>query len=370
MDWSSFYTEAYAQGAKIDVSALEIKGTSSGGSGAFFAVVGIMACFILLGYLYNRYHYRKASGIGLKYLERKSAIRPNIQRSISGKAKMLAIDLARAAHTKSSYLLADNRSFEKAVDKVMRSAPSHPILGRVRELRGDLGFIFFNRRVLFLSSKMLQPGQKLRVSITYKERSQSFVATLLNSTENDFWITPPTVKGKSINISRLKSLEFRVFRKGDGEFQFVCELLNQIQEPTHAVVVKHTSTINRLRKRESDRFRLRFKRKLRVLPFVDKISSVGVGQSSVSVIGIVEDISIGGMKFIAQKLPDSAAIGVLVMFELKEAKIKQGIHGNIVKINRKKADRIAVHVQFYNMSELNRLHLNRFLNSQSAKKIQ
>ncbi len=84
---------------------------------------------------------------------------------------------------------------------------------------------------------------------------------------------------------------------------------------------------------------------------------------------MVEDISIGGMKFNIKKLPTTAIVGTTVVFKLEEAKIKQEIHSNIVKINQEKTDEVAIHVQFYDMSELNRLYLQKFIASKNAKMV-
>ena len=173
---------------------------------------------------------------------------------ISEGASKLIIALANTANIIPEKLIADNELFEKAVSKVIKIAPKDPILNQVPGLREDLGFVFLNRGVPFISSKMLQPGQKFRVGVNFKGKNHAYVSTLLDSTESDFWIKPPTVKGKPVNLSKFKKLEFRVFRKSEGEFRFVCNLRSQINSPTNAIVMDHTNTIKRLPKRKDARY--------------------------------------------------------------------------------------------------------------------
>ncbi len=73
------------------------------------------------------------------------------------------------------------------------------------------------------------------------------------------------------------------------------------------------------------------------------------------------------MKFVVSKLSSTVIVGATVVFKLEEAKIKQEINGSIVRINQEKDNQVAIHVQFYNMSELNRLYLQKFISSKNTK---
>jgi len=369
MDWFSLYPTLYAQGTKIDTSFMSIGNTysSTGNSGLF--LLGFILVFALLIITYKWMQSRRLNQSGKQYLKKKAQANVDQQMDISETASKLIIALANAANTIPERLITDNQNFEKAINKVFRIAPSDPILNQVSGLREDLGYIFYNRRVPFISTKMLQPGQKLRVGVNYKGKSHSYVGTILNSTESDFWVKPPTVNGKAVNLSKFKKLEFRIFRKSDGEFRFVCKLNSQISTPANAIVLEHTDKIKKLPKREDDRYRLQFKRKLYFITTAEGLKTRGAEPSSISCIGLVDDISIGGMKFIVKELPESAIVGTTVVFKLKEANIRQEIHGNIIRMNPVSEDKVDVHVQFYDMSELNRLYLQKFIANKNAKEI-
>ena len=370
MKWLPLYSTAYAQERKIDPSFLELKGTASSSNTILFVIIGIIVGLIVFGYIYRWFQNKRFTISGQNYLKRKAVEKPDTQIDISEGASKLIIALANAANTVPESLIASNQFFEKAVDKVIKIAPTDPILNQVPWLREDLGYVFYNRRVPFISSKMLQPGQKIRVGVNFKGKSHYYVSTLLNSTEMEFWVKPPTVKGKTINMSKFKNLEFRVFRKSDGEFRFICKLLSQIDTPAHAIVLSHTNSINRLPKREDTRYELTFKRKIYFITSIDELKKKSLESSAVSATGIVEDISIGGMKFHVKKQPANVVVGTTVVFRLEEAKIKQEIHGNIIRINQVKEDQINFHIQFYDMSELHRLYLQKFIASKNAKQIQ
>lgn len=369
MDWFSIYPTLYAQSGKIDTSRFSIGNTYSTSSNFIYIFMGFIAAFILLIYIYKLTHRSKLKNAGTQYLRKKASAVVEQQMDISESASKLIIALANAANTIPERLITDNQNFEKAVNKVFRIAPADPILNQVSGLREDLGYVFYNRRVPFISTKMLQPGQKLRVGVNFKGKSHSYVSTILNSTENEFWVKPPTVKGKAVNLSKFKKLEFRIFRKSDGEFRFVCKLRSQVKSPTHAIVLDHSDKIKRLPKREDDRYRLQFKRKFYFITTTEAMKNKGAEPSNVSCVGLVDDISIGGMKFIVKELPENTMVGTTVVFKLEEANIKQGIHGNIIRLNQVSSEKIDVHVQFYDMSELNRLYLQKFIANKNARLI-
>ena len=85
--------------------------------------------------------------------------------------------------------------------------------------------------------------------------------------------------------------------------------------------------------------------------------------------GTVLDISIGGMKFTTPDLPEKVVEGVNVIFKLEEAKIKNEIQGEIVRISEENKQQ-NVHLQFQNLSELNRLYLQKFIASKNPIKVQ
>ena len=127
--------------------------------------------------------------------------------------------------------------------------------------------------------------------------------------------------------------------------------------------MEHNDEIKRLPKREDNRYRVQFERRIF---FVNSLEHDEESNISCSV--MVVDISIGGMKFNVKELPVEAAVGTTVVFDLKEAKIKHSIHGSIVRTS-KQEKLISAHIQFTDLSELDRLYLQKFISSKNAVKV-
>jgi c-di-GMP-binding flagellar brake protein YcgR len=236
------------------------------------------------------------------------------------------------------------------VAKLRQKEPNSSLLQRIPALREDLGYTFYNRKVPFICTQMLQTGQKLRVTIKYQGKPHSYVSTILNTTEAEFWVKPPNAGGKSVDLSRFKHFGFSVFRKNDGEYRFACPLIKQIEKPTSALVMSHVSKIKKLKAREHERYRLQLKKEF----FFSDL------KTSSSCIGIVMDISIGGMRVLVKSIPEGVVQGSQVFFKLEEAGIQQEIRAEVVRISQQK-DKIFMHLRFQDMSELNRLHIQKFV---------
>lgn len=346
----------------IDTSFLSLKGAYKTSPELVIAFFTVLFAFILFISIYQWLRFRGLKTTSKKYIQKKEEARQNELLDISETASKQLIELANKANTVPERLITSNQDFEKAATKILTTIPNDPLIQQIPGLREDLGFIFFNRRAPFITSKMLIPGNKVRVGLTIKTKKHSYVSTILNTSEKEFWVKPPTAKGKVVNLGKFKNLEFRVFRRSDGEFRFFCNLKKQITQPVHALVMEHSGDIKRLPKRKDDRYRVQFERQ------VFFVNTMEEEDSNVSCTATVVDISIGGMKFNVKELPMEATVGTIIVFDLKEAKIKHSIHGNIVK-NSKHEKYISVHVQFTDLSELDRLYLQKFISSKNAVKI-
>lgn len=347
----------------IDTSFLSLKGAYKSSPEMVIAFFTVLFAFILFISIYQWLRFKGVKKTSRRYMQKKEEAKQNQIMDISETASKQLIELANKAGTVPERLITSNREFEKAVLKINEMVPKEPLVQQLPGLREDLGFIFYNRRAPFITSKMLTAGNKVRVGMVIKTKKHSYVSTILNTSESEFWVKPPTAKGKVVNLRKFKSLEFRVFRRSDGEFQFFCNVKKQITQPVHAIVLEHCDDIKRLPKRKDDRYRVQFERKIF---FVNSLEQEE--ESNISCSAIVVDISLGGMKFNVKDLPVEAAVGTTVVFELKEAKIKHSIHGNIVRTS-KHEKLISSHVQFTDLSELDRLYLQKFISSKNAVKI-
>ncbi len=365
MAWYSIVPEAYAVNKNIDTSMFSVRSEASFGTNTFVYVAIGFALVVVMIFVYRWLNMRRIRRANQLYLQKRAKAQQQ-EIELSEDASFRLVALAKAVNTNPEKLLGSNVAFEKAVDKLKRTASTDPMLMKIPGLREDLGYIFFNRRAQFVCTQMLQSGQKLRVGVKVKGKSHSYVGTILNSTEDEFWVKPPTVKGKVVNLSKFKSFEFSIFRKNDGEYRFASKLKSQIQKPMNALVLTHTNKIKKLAIREHDRYKLQFKRNFFFL--VDSRKSTGDTGGQAQCTGLVHDISIGGMKFSVQELPDRVVEGVNVVFKLEEAKIKNEIHAEIVRISEEKEQQF-IHLQFQDLSELNRLYLQKFIASKSPIKV-
>ena len=277
-------------------------------------------------------------------------------------------ELAKTANIESDELLTNNNVFEKAIEKLKKRSPSDPLLLQIPSLRRDLGYTFENKRNQFICTQMLPAGQKLRVAIKHKGKNHSYVGTILNTNEMEFWVTPPTVKGKTVDLSHFKAFGFSIFRKNDGEYRFRARLKSQISKPQNALVMLHVNKIKKLHIREDDRFELAFDRTFYFMIADDNRKDETEGDEGLQCTGKVVDISTGGLKFTVEELPETVAVGANVMFRLEEAKITRDIQAEIVKITEED-EQNNVHIQFLNLSELNRLYLQKFIASENPSKL-
>lgn len=359
-------TSAYAQVPNTNVKIFQLKKFDQSDLNLMIGMGVIIALFILFSIFHNWLKSKQLRQSQKEYQKRKEETRLQ-QLDISAGSLKIIQEMATLTRKNWEDLLSSNHYFEVAVNSLQKKTPKSPLLAQIPSLRDELGFIFFNRRVPFITSKMIQPGQKVRVGVTVKGKEHSYVATILNTSESELWVKPPTVKGKTVNLSQFKKLDFSVFRKNDGEYRFSCKLKTQITTPVHAVITQHVNKIKKLQTREYERYALRFKRKFFFITNTDD-EGAQEGARGEPKIGTVVDISLGGMKIYMDELPENAEVGTPVVFFLKEAKIQKEIQTRIVRLGREE-DYISVHVQFSGLTELSRLHLQKFIASKKPVKL-
>jgi len=352
---------------KIDVSVFALKKFNQSDEYMLIGMATVVVLFIGFSIIHNWYNHKKLKRAQANYKKKKEESRLQ-QLDVSAGALQTIQDLAKHTKKSAADLLSSNHYFESAVNSLQKKAANSPLLTQIPGLRDELGYVFFNRRVPFITSKMLQPGQKVRVGVTVKGKGHSYVATVLNSTEEELWVKPPTVKGKTVNLLKFKQLNFSVFRKNDGEYRFSCTLRTQIQTPVHAVVTNHSTSIKKLQTREYDRYVLQFQRK-----FFFIVSKAGgktneKGYAGVSCMGQVQDISLGGLRIFIKELPPKVQVGTSVVFFLKEAAIKKELQAKIVRLSMQENTQ-SIHLQFVGLTELNRLHLQKFIEAKKPIKV-
>jgi len=354
----TLFSEVYAVNESMDMSLFSTRSSRRGDNTIYIWLGIIILLFILLGLFVNWLNARKVKRTAKKYMKNKdeSVIQPmSFFDDTSERIGMLA----NAINVHPQKLLESNKVFEMAVAKLKKSSPTDPLLIKIPSLREDLGYTFYSRKAKFICTQMLQTGQKLRIGVNFKGKSHYYVGTILNINEDEFWVKPPTVKGKSVDLSKFKSFNFSVYRKNDGEYRFTCKLKAQITTPANALVMAHVKRINKLKAREHERYLLKFKREFHFSDIKSEKSSC---------VGIVVDISIGGLKFQVNEIPEGVEKGMSVFFSMNEANISQEIRAEIIRMSETGGQSF-VHLQFQDMSELNRLHLQKFVASKNPIQI-
>jgi c-di-GMP-binding flagellar brake protein YcgR len=345
----SLVSKIYATERTIDVSMFRTQQSSSVDPLYYLLIGAVFLAIVVFAAVYHWRYSRRLGKVDQNYFEKKEQARQKQFDFADDTSERIEM-LAQIVDADPDKMLYSSKAFENAVAKLRQKEPNSSLLQRIPALREDLGYTFYNRKVPFICTQMLQTGQKLRVTIKYQGKPHSYVSTILNTTEAEFWVKPPNAGGKSVDLSRFKHFGFSVFRKNDGEYRFACPLIKQIEKPTSALVMSHVSKIKKLKAREHERYRLQLKKEF----FFSDL------KTSSSCIGIVMDISIGGMRVLVKSIPEGVVQGSQVFFKLEEAGIQQEIRAEVVRISQQK-DKIFMHLRFQDMSELNRLHIQKFV---------
>lgn len=367
MAWYSVYSDAYAINENIDLSIFANRG--SGQDNFLYMIVFgvVVAISLVLAFLYrykNKRRMRRPPPGTFSGVEGMTHLKFNISKATHVNLEALA----KASDIAPDKLLASNVAFEKAVAKLRKTSPPDPLLLKIPGLREDLGYTFSNRRNHFICTQMLPVGQKLRVSVKDRKRNHAYVGTILNTNEQEFWVTPPTVKGKTVDLSRFKSFSFSIFRKNDGEYRFRARSKSQISKPQNALVMHHASKIQKLHIRKVDRFKVAFELEFYFLITKHQPKDSNSKNESLQRTGNVVDISTSGLKFTIKDLPEAVAVGSNIMFRLNDAEIDRDVLAEIVKIDSEN-EHHDVHIQFLNLTELDRLYLQHYISSQNLSRI-
>ena len=365
-----------AKGPKYNLKDFAFKKSTNYSSGGGWGIwimllilLGIPALFALGVYVHKYFSHKtktkKISKVSSQNLQERFD-----QLELNETQKKALKTLAKTGGVSPTSILRDNENFEHAVDQITEHPDKLYLHDLIPDLREILGFSFVNRRTKFIKTQQIQAGQKLRATIPHPIKDLSFVTFVINCAEDSYWIKPPNIRGKPANISKIKFLEFRVFRQGDSEYRFRSYIQEQINKPMSAVIMQHSHQIETLKKREQVRYSIQLELDV---SFITKTTSGGIHVSNhqnQSHKSSIRDMSTGGIKLYSNLLPPDISIGDLISFRLDEAHINKDIQAKIVKLNQKQKEKKSeIHVQFMNLTELNRLFVQRFIENKKAKEI-
>lgn len=327
-------------------------------------IILLVAGIILL----NRYYLSRSQ----KKKTKKASIRAFYQKAkemdLGPHEQKQLLQLSRLSGVNAVELITENEQFENAADRLLEKPQAEQFLQQIPAMRDMMGYTFNNRRTKFVKTQLLLTGQKLRVFIPHPTKDLSFVSSIQNCTEAEFWIKPPTVKGKPANLKKIKYLEFRVFRQGDSEYRFRSRVLDQIDTPMSAIIMEHSYQIEKLLKRAHERYQIQFP--IRLFFITHGSGKTSKSHHSFAVDGQVDDLSTGGMKIGVQKLKDQVYPGDMVSFRFDQARLKKDIQAKLVHITFDTQSGITnFHLEFANLTELNRLFIQRFIENKKGKKV-
>ncbi|MCH8841864.1 MAG: flagellar brake domain-containing protein [SAR324 cluster bacterium] len=350
----------------LDLGALKFQQEGSSGNPVFLGifVALLLAIAVVSGYLY----YTRRKRLRKKALLREHArLRLLLSEANLGQAEKELLETLVESEdpTEVVPLLSMRTLFETKVGNFCSKHPDHPAVKRVPKLRQRLGYGFSNPRNPFTSTRMLAPGMKMQCVITHPKRSVRYVTTLLGLGEETFFIRPPTAKGKPVSLSAFPSLNFKVSRENDAEYEFSAKLLGQTGDGIKAVRMEHTSSIHKLLYRDAPRIPVDLPLQFFVIKqeiAAEKRHRVfRRDESQYSMDGRTRDVSLSGLSIIAEQGDHKPVEGDLIVFRLPEAQIKDDLVAEIIDVVALSPKSTQIHLRLSGLKELNRLKLSKFL---------
>jgi len=262
-------------------------------------------------------------------------------------------------------LVQNSEDFEAKVDAFKQKKPDPKSVKRIYKLRQMLGYDFNNRRIPFTLTQMLNSELKLECQIPHPKRQILFISPILNVTETQLWIKPPTIKGKAANLKKFPHLICKIRRGEEADYEFQAPIQNQIAGKLDAVVLGHSQEIKKLFIRESERIQT----SIATTFFVVSDEQLSTGQqqgvskeemSETVIEGHIEDMSAGGFQIGAKVVPEDVNDGDIFVFHLPGANMREDLMAKVLKIIQRPTD-FTVHLQFIRMRELSRMKINKYL---------
>jgi hypothetical protein len=268
-------------------------------------------------------------------------------------------------------LLSLRTSFEAATDRFREEHADDPLIKRIPGLRQRLGYGIGNLRNPFVSTRMLAPGLRLQCTLPSAKRQVTFLTTILGVGERAFFIKPPTTHGNPADLTRFETLTFKLARERDAQYEFDCRLMAQAQSGIRPVALEHSTSIRKLLFRNAPRVPVA----LDVHFFVVKQEVAAEhkhrtfkrAESQYSLLGKILDLSLGGLRLIAELPGQKPVEGDIVVFQLPTANIKDDLVAEVIDVVTPQQDTIQMHMQFIGTKEINRLKMSKFLQDEQER---
>ncbi|MCZ6556150.1 MAG: PilZ domain-containing protein [SAR324 cluster bacterium] len=262
-------------------------------------------------------------------------------------------------------LLEIKTEFEEAAEAFRTENPSHPILLQAPGLRQKLGYGFGNLRNKFNDTRMLPVGSRLQCQIAQASKDIVFLTNILGSTEHNIFIRPPHSGGKPVSIAKFPTLTLKISREGDAEYEITAKVIGETPNEMKAVILEHTQDIQRLMFRNAPRIDTAVDGKFYLVK-QDQAeershNKFKIADSSYSFVGKIKDLSIGGALVVIELTELSPQVGDWVVFKIPEAQINEDLVGEVMRLTTLEGNNLQVHLRFTGIKELDRLKMNKFL---------
>ena len=264
-------------------------------------------------------------------------------------------------------LLESKTDFERSVLAFRTENPKHPGLNLVSNLRQKLGYGFGNMRNKFEDTRMLPVGSRLQCQIARKTKDIMFLTNIVGTSEQHMFIRPPLSQGRPVSISRFPILTLKISREGDAEYEITAKVAGETPNEMKTVILEHSTDIQKLAFRNAPRVRVALDEKFYVVrqQFASEKghSKFKVHDSQYSFNGNVKDLSIGGALVVLPFSKLNPVVGDWVVFRIPEAQIHDDMVGEVVRLTPLEDAMIQLHLRFSGVKEINRLKMNKYLQS-------
>jgi c-di-GMP-binding flagellar brake protein YcgR len=235
-------------------------------------------------------------------------------------------------------------------------------LEKIYELRNSLEFTFKNLDWAFLNTQMLEKGMKLECEIKHKSRNVVFMTSILDANETHLYIKPPTVKRRPANLKQFPLLHCRLRRVNDADYEFDLEIVEQLIDEMNAVVLLHSSHIQKMTIRVSERVPLNMEmvfQKVTDAQYDLEHKFDAEEQDREDINALIKDMSAGGMKLQLENL-QSLEKGDVLIFHLSTASLRRDLAASVMNIVPR-GGLYDLHLKFRDNDVITKMKINQYL---------
>lgn len=354
-------------GTNIDLQVFKFR-AAEGSVANQFILLGILALVIaaaVAGVIFYMRGQRRLNELAIAREEARFRLLLS-EANLDDKDRVLIESISASDNPGENIPLLESRAeFENILQRIRQDNPGHEVLKKVPALRQKLGYGFSNPRYAFDHTRMLRPGIKMRCTLNLGKRQVAFVTTIIGVSERQFYIRPPTSKGKPVKLPELHKVVLRVSRSEDAEYDFTVNVLGQTSTALMAIACAHSSEIKKMYFRNAPRIPVELTTQFYIVR--EEVAAershakFKAQESQFALQGTLQDLSLGGVLVKLDLTENKPETGDLIVFRLPEAQIKEDLVSQVMGSSEEDQKHMNVHLQFIGLNELNRLKLNKFI---------